>query len=119
MMNTLNYRGIKDNMPCNCEHMEPRQEELESIRVAKLLVYVHNALHVSQSIDSDIIDTSNAVYGNVDLLQHHTQELCKLCRAIEFDSDACHIIYNGRSKQARKLADWWDSHKEFDKKEGR
>ena len=106
-------------MPCNCEHLEPRQEEIESKRVAGLLVYVHEALGVAQCIDSDIKAAATALYGNVDLLQHHTQELCALCRSMELDNTDNPIIYNGRSKQARKLANWWDKHKAHDEKEGR
>jgi len=118
-MNTLNYQGVKDNMPCRSDYMMPNAREREAKKVAQLLLYVYQGLHLDSLITNELTNNSMSCYGSVRLLDTYTKELCKLCRAIEFDSDACHIIYNGRSKSARRLADWWDNHKDFDKKEGR
>lgn len=49
-----------------------------------------------------------------DYLDEATRILCTFCRTVGDD-----YIYNGRFKERRQLADWWDEHKEIDKREGR
>jgi len=41
--------------------------------------------------------------------------LCEMCHAIEkIPTIAEKIIYNGRERKARNLANWWEDHQEMD-----
>jgi len=53
-------------------------------------------------------------YGGLAFLIKMVQMLCDLCKLIEEKGLDDSIIYNGRSREARRLADWWDDHKEED-----
>jgi len=45
-----------------------------------------------------------------------TAFLCETIEKLYLLSDVHAIMYNGRKKKSRALADWWESHKELDKK---
>ena len=88
-------------MPCRCDYMEPTAREIEHKLVHNLIFYVVESLHLDRT------DFGN----NVD---QDTKTLCSLIKAMnkkQLDT----IVYNGRNAQARKLADWWDKHQEYDK----
>lgn len=44
--------------------------------------------------------------------------LCRLIKGLS-EEELDKVVYNGRDKDCRKLAEWWDNHKEWDKKNGR
>ena len=107
-------------MGCRSDYMEPNASEVESKHVATLLLYV--LAELKQTYVPDLIDelkeTANDVYGNLGKLDTHTSWLCEeLGNMSEENKDK--IIYNGRNKVARQLADWWDKHQEADKKRER
>lgn len=100
-------------MPCSSEHMEPNAKERESKLVSKHLVYVMGELGLA--IPGNIRSAARNVYGDTSRIDEHTALLCKLCKEMP-EKDAERIIYNARSKDSRRLADWWENHQEVDKK---
>lgn len=91
-------------MPCRCDYMEPTEREIEATLVHELLNYVNAELRRAGG-------TGSVITGNVD---SDTEALCDLLRMMSQPNED-HIVYNGRSAKARKLADWWDKHQEHDK----
>jgi len=96
-------------MPCNSDHLKPTHREEESIRVCRCLVYVLEV--TKQKVPQWAKKAVASCYGNVDKLDEATKMLCELCKKLDDD-----IIYNGRKKRARELADWWDEHEKADRK---
>ncbi len=99
-------------MGCNSDYMNPNATEANSQMVAGHLVYLLPRLgkpvphHVQKAADSQ--------YGDTTRLDDHTALLCNVCGALtKKQSDG--FIYNGRSKEARALAEWWDEHQAADK----
>ena len=98
-------------MPCVCD--DPNGREQEQTRVAELLMY---ALPLTGCMPrSVVIEASRSCYGSA-VLDELTDELCDICRVWESEGKADEYIYDGRSKDARKLADWWECHQEVDSK---
>ena len=102
-------------MPCKSDYLEPNRREIESKRVARLLVYVYTALDRVDELDVDVIKAAKNTYGNTALLEPMVVTLCTILRGL--DSDRINeIVYDGRKPLARDLADWWDEHQEADRK---
>lgn len=100
-------------MPCRSDYLEASGQELESQRVCKLIVYLFHRLN--QNVDNWIIEASTYYYGNLRRLDEATKILCEACRGLtKEESDK--YIYDGRNANARKLADWWERHQEWDKR---
>lgn len=95
-------------MPCNCDHMEPSKWEKESKKVAKLIVWSYNQL--DEVCPTWIQYVANNTHGDIDKVHDLTAILCKCCKTLSED-----VIYDGRNKTARRLADWWDNHQEADR----
>jgi hypothetical protein len=85
--------------------------ELESKRVCELLVYLNTCL--GRFSQGWIIEASMNYYGNVNRLDEATALLCNNCRLLSKE-EAEKFIYDGRNKDARRLADWWERHQEWD-----
>lgn len=107
-------------MPCSSQHMEPTARETESILVAQLLVYTSERLGIPLYFDEElaesIINTAKSnSYGNPSKVDVYTARLCHLCKSMG-NVQSERVIYNGKNKQARQLADWWERHQEFDRK---
>ena len=100
-------------MPCNSDYMDPTVRESNSREVAILLVYVSGALEIN--CDPRVVQAANHLYGNTDLLDQMTADLCTLCNGLS-EEEADKVIYDGRNYQARRLANWWDAHQEADRK---
>jgi hypothetical protein len=86
--------------------MDPTEAEAESKIICKHLVYLSNIvwrLKISSWVTRGATDT----YGVPEKVCELTRMLCDACKDID-DS----IIYNGKDKNARRLADWWDEHLE-------
>lgn len=73
-------------MPCNCDHMEPSQHEVESRKLMELMAEV--GLH-----KDDV-----PYYGNVSAIHEHTAMMCKFCQ----DNDV--------TKYSLELQIWWRDH---------
>lgn len=99
-------------MPCRSEYMEPNKREEESRLVARLLVYVMRAQGVTPL--AQYVHIADNYYGDQDRVDELTAELCRMVRGMS-DDDASRIVYNGRSKAARRLADWWERHEQADR----
>lgn len=98
-------------MPCRSDHMEPYGREVESKRVAGHLVFLMSGLGID--VPEEIVKASKATYGDAD---HCDVLTALLCETIQTNSvhDVHAIMYNGRVKKARDLADWWEMHQEHD-----
>lgn len=95
-------------MPCNSDHMEPTGKEKYLQRTAKLYAYAMGML--SRRIPDDVVADMNNIYCTKD----HTAALCTFLRDLKretFDS----IVYNGRDRTSRQLADWYEEHIKADR----
>lgn len=99
-------------MPCNSDYLEPRGDEVESQRCAECLVYVFKSINIE--CPKWIEEASKNVYGNSNKIDILVVSLCKLCTKMT-EKEKAAIIYDGKSKQSRKLADWWEEHQEADR----
>jgi hypothetical protein len=100
-------------MPCNCDYLQASGVELESIRVCKLLVYLYECSGID--IPAWIVKATNNYYGNVDRLDEATKMLCYALRAMN-PKDMEKYVYDAHSKTARRLANWWERHQEWDER---
>jgi len=98
-------------MPCNSSHMEPRHAEKDSQEAAALIVYVYDS--VGLVAPQDAVLAANDCYGNESKLNDYVVKLCSLCSDMS-TKELDEIMYDGRNPDARKLADWWESHKAAD-----
>ena len=101
-------------MPCRSDHMEPRGREIESKDVANHLVYLLTEL--KRPVSQAIKDAAESYYGNSEKCDEFTALLCGTIQEDGKIHEMHAIVYNGRKKKARSLADWWDCHQEHDAK---
>ena len=99
-------------MPCNSDHMKPQTHERESKLAAELIVYAGSKLH--RDVPEWIAIAADHIYGAESKINSLTVMLCELCTRMTEDEKG-EIIYNGRDKDARKLANWWEAHQEADR----
>jgi hypothetical protein len=94
-------------MPCDSSYLNATASEKYNQETAQLLVYLREKL--SLEVSMELADAARQYYCNLDF----TPQLCDLLRRMspeEIDT----IVYDGRSKDARRLADWWDEHQRVD-----
>lgn len=96
-------------MPCRSDYMDPNGKEIALQRTAKLLVYLNKKLGLPSS--KTLIAESENCYCASDFVP----KLCKLLSGLTPEQENL-LVYNGRVKEARDLADWWDEHKAADAK---
>lgn len=98
-------------MPCTCDYPEPSRRQREVKRTAKLLIFIRDQFPDSPDflIPRGCRAVANDDYPDVTLADKYTRALCRMCKRLP-DS----FIYNGRDKQCRALADWWDEHQAMD-----
>ncbi len=99
-------------MPCRSDYLEPNARERESKRAAKCFVLL--ATKIGVTVPKLIAKAAKDNYGNVEHADEITAALCGLCKGTPEV-----IIYDGRDKNMRKVADWWDEHQEADRKRER
>jgi hypothetical protein len=102
-------------MPCNSDYLAASGQEQESQRVCQLLVYLYKKLQRETDLPMWVYEAASDYYGNVNRLDEATKMLCESCRGLtkkEQDS----FIYDGHSSEARRLADWFARHQEWDKR---
>ena len=94
-------------MGCNSDYLQPSGRETDSRRACALLVYLGPQIKeiVPDWAEIGAID----IYGDTGHLQDAVALLCSWCGKAP---DA--VIYNGRSREARRLADWWEYHQAAD-----
>lgn len=95
-------------MPCNSDHLEPTRRESELHRAARLLLYVRRSL--GKPISTGLVADAQDQYCPVD----YTARLCKEVRDMK-GRERDRIVYDGKNKDARNLADWWEEHQAADK----
>lgn len=100
-------------MPCDSSHLEPDKYEVESKKIASLIIYV-NEMRPGSSTPGWITQAAYAYYGNSARIHKLTDLLCGLCKSMS-EEEKDRIIYDGRSPKARQLADWWEAHQKADK----
>ena len=98
--------------------MEPTALELESSRVARLLIYVYSQLNTEPPEElpfnlDDLVKAGQSYGLPPQYLDIAVKELCLLRRSFTKRQENT-ILYDGRNPQARELADWWDKHEEAD-----
>jgi hypothetical protein len=98
-------------MPCNSDYLAASGQELESVRVCGLIMYLYEK--VGCEVPSWVIAAHENYYGNVNRLDEATQMLCACCRRLTAEEVEQHI-YNAHDKTARDLASWWERHQEWD-----
>jgi len=105
-------------MPCDASYMNPTKTERNSKEICQHLVYIGTTTNPQGwKPDERIRKGAEEYYGlgqSIKDLDEVTQLLCAVCIAIEKSGDADAIIYDGKSKKARNLANWWDDHKKVD-----
>lgn len=99
-------------MPCNSTYVEPTRYETFSKRTAECLVYA--LAEMDRVIPRWVANVAENPYGDTNQVTELTVMLCDLCREIIDGGKADEIIYNGRIKRARDLADWWEEHEAAD-----
>jgi len=100
-------------MPCQSDYLAQSGQELESVRVCRLLVYLY--VKINKDIPEWIKTAANYYYGNIGRLDEATKMLCECCRSLTTD-EVEKYIYNARDETARQLASWWEKHQEWDKR---
>jgi hypothetical protein len=98
-------------MPCNSDYLERDHYEAQSRLACECLDYALGAL--GKPVPAWITAAAGNYYGNPAKLNEATVMLCTLCRGMTAALQTV-IIYDGRSPQARKLADWWEAHQKAD-----
>ena len=96
-------------MPCNSDYMNPNNKEKELQKSAGLLVWLWNELGIEP--ESWAVNEAADMYASD---ERAVTVLCDVLKGLD-DSSLDRIVYNGRNKMARKLADWWDEHQEADR----
>ena len=100
-------------MPCDNSHMRPNKSEIASKELAKMVLYCQKRQVVSFDGEDlaflDVVKASTDYYGNTNLSDGMARLLCKSVKAADPD-----WIYDGRTRERRDLANWWDEHKSID-----
>lgn len=96
-------------MPCRSDYMEPTHKERLLQETAVLFAYALNELgeEVPDSVHQAALDQ----YCRRD----YVPDLCRLVSEMTED-ELNRVVYNPRSKISRKLADWWETHQEADRR---
>ena len=99
-------------MPCKTEEPSPIQQEGQL--VGELLLYVYYMLGIKPSATS--ITISKEYFAKTSDVHSAVEELCTLLRNLNNTcvEDYEKIVYNAKSKNSRRLADWWEKHQEMD-----
>ncbi|MGB5811743.1 MAG: hypothetical protein WBG86_14495 [Polyangiales bacterium] len=98
-------------MPCDASHMEPTALEREAKLLGELIVDVSNILGGRAPDWASEGARDQYGHGVLERIDQATKMLCKLMPNVP---DA--ILYDGRSRRSRRLADWWDTHQEEDRR---
>lgn len=100
-------------MPCS--DPTPTRREERAAKVLKIIVDFKSLgedIEYPKGFNGDV--SGYLIFGIDRYLDEATAILCSFCKMKGDD-----FIYNGRFKERRRLANWWDEHKEIDKREGR
>jgi hypothetical protein len=95
-------------MGCNGEYLNPTNKERDSIDICEHLVFLNeeNYQHIPKWAE---VGAENCYGAQKVDLDKQVETLCAILKNTHED-----FIYNGRNPRARKLADWYDTHKKAD-----
>lgn len=92
-------------------YLAPTTTERNSKEVASHIVYINRC--IGQNTDKKIVKAAANKYGNISMLDSMSRQLCDtIINLTEAQANA--IIWDGRNANARKLADWWETHQGAD-----
>ncbi len=91
-------------MPC-IGPPPPSDAEIQAQKMCRSIKFVMD--HLGEEVPGWVTRAIRDPFCNE--FDQATVELCRLCRLVPED-----FIYNGRSREARTLADWYDDHKAHD-----
>lgn len=94
-------------------YLEASGQELESRRVCGLLVYLYEK--VDKKVPEWVKNGADDYYGNLNRLDEATKMLCEACRSLT-EEETEKYIYDAHDKTARKLANWFERHQEWDER---
>lgn len=98
-------------MGCNSEYMNPTGKEKQLRETAELYAYALRERHgTDYSLPGKVLEALSTPYTNVDV----TAELCEFLREQDLPTFES-IVYNARSKDSRRLAQWWEDHEAADR----
>lgn len=99
-------------MPCNSNHMNPNERERYNQTTAQLWQYVVKACNIQLSLAAHrkLNAAASDIYCGVD----YTPNLCAWVRQ-QSNATLDAVMYNGRHSMARRLADWWEKHEQWDR----
>lgn len=98
-------------MGCNSNYMQQTSDEDFFQNTAKHIVYVLKQLN--KTVPAWVSKTANDYYAQ-DPEDKLTPLLCSTLSSLT-KKQLNDIVYNGRVKEARALAEWWDEHQANDK----
>ncbi len=98
-------------MPCDSSYMNPTKQEAYSRHVASMAQKLFRS--IGEKPPELVINAAGSMYGCVEHDDILTDILCSLIRSFDKDQMDVHV-WNGRDKDARDLADWWEKHEEAD-----
>jgi hypothetical protein len=104
-------------MPCRSDgYLSESLLDKEVNCVAQLLMYVYDKLKRIASLDYYIKQAAVETYPKIDRkeLDKMTALLCSTIKNLS-KTELDDIVYNGRNKESRRLADWWEKHQELDR----
>ena len=88
-------------MPCESDYLAASGQELESVRVCELIIYLYGK--IGRPIAVWIDKSAKEYYGNVHRLDEATKILCACCRSLT-EKEVEKYIYDAHNKTARDLA---------------
>ena len=98
-------------MGCRSDYMQPSQAEIESKKLCEHLSYL---LPLASIAVPDWVNAgAKDCYGCLTKVNEATVLLCDTLKSLS-KNDFDVIVYDGHSKRARALADWWEAHQEMD-----
>lgn len=102
-------------MACRSDYMEPNEREVQTTKAARLLIYVMSALDSNWKPSPLLSKMAETAYPDTSHLDNYTRSLCEILKDLN-EAEQNRIIYDGRNRDARELAEWWEHHQEADKK---
>lgn len=101
-------------MPCNSDYMNPSHAEENSRKTAQNLEFALRML--GQPVPEYVAKAAAYIYGDTLQLNSMTVLLCKTLRELAAtDAEKFEqLVYNGRNKNSRQLAQWWEEHEAAD-----
>ena len=95
-------------MPCNSEYMEATYREIKSRHIAKNIIFILTKLN--RPIDNYISKAAVEYYGNDRKLEVMERFLYKVIKNLS-EKELNEFVYNGRCKESRYIANWYDEYK--------